>query len=138
MSGRPEDPELRARFQELKQLDAGQAPSFAELMARAQGEAAGAAGRQPRRWQMLAGQHQRTRPWLRRYGWAGGLAAAAAIAALIVIPRTRSNEDAFVQAVQSFQSNPALAGWRAPTDALLDLPGGGLMSTIPRVSSVQQ
>jgi hypothetical protein len=123
------DPELRARFQELRRLDAGRAPSFAGAMARAQAEIDAAPGRAP------LGARRVT---LRRYRWAGGLAAAAAIAALIMIPRVRSNEDAFVQAVQSFQTDPALGAWRSPTDGLLKLPGNQLISTIPRVGTTQQ
>ena len=41
MSDRQQDPELRTRFAELKRLDASRAPSFADVMARAQAEALG-------------------------------------------------------------------------------------------------
>ena len=129
MSDRPQDPELRARFAELRQMDASRAPSFADVMARAQAEATHAAGSTPRR---------ETRVTLRRFGWLGGLAAAATIAALIVIPRARSREDAFEQAVQAFHANPALGAWRSPTDGLLNLPGSQLISTIPSVGTRQQ
>jgi ferric-dicitrate binding protein FerR (iron transport regulator) len=129
MSDQQQDPELRARFEELRRVDASRAPSFADVMARAQAEATGAAGFTARR---------ESRVTLRRLGWAGGLAAAAAIAALIVIPRAGSDEQAFEQAVQAFQANPALGGWRSPTDGLLNLPGSRLISTIPSVGTGQQ
>jgi anti-sigma factor RsiW len=120
MSDLQRDPELRARFAELKRVDASKAPAFADVMAGVQEEAA-AISQKPK---VLT---------IRRVRWASVLAAAAAIAALIVLPRTNSNEAAFEQAVQAFSSNPALGGWRSPTDGLLNVPGSQLISTIPTV-----
>ena len=74
---------------------------------------------------------------LRRVLYAGGLAAAAMIAALLVVPRARSNDDDFERAVRAFQSDPALGAWQSPTDALLDVPGSQLISTVPRVGTPQ-
>ena len=129
MSDRQQDPELHARFEEQKRVDASQATSFATVMARVQEDLALEADstivRNPRvRW--------------RRYGLTGALAAAAAIAALIVIPRANAGDDAFEQAVRSFQTDPALGAWRSPTDGLLQLPGNQLMTSIPRVGTGQQ
>ena len=120
MSDLQRDPELRARFAELKRVDASKAPAFADVMAGVQEEAA-TISQKPK---VLT---------IRRVRWASVLAAAAAIAALIVLPRTNSNEAAFEQAVQAFSSNPALGGWRSPTDGLLNVPGSQLISTIPTV-----
>jgi hypothetical protein len=61
-----------------------------------------------------------------------------AITALIVIPRMSSGDDAFEQAVRSFQSDPALGAWQSPTDGLLNLPGDRLLSTIPNVGTEPQ
>lgn len=128
MSDLPPDPELRALFEAQRHDEASYAPSFAEMMARAQAEAATAA--------VSPGlPTQRTR-W-RRYR-TGALAAAAAIAALIVIPRVRSGDDAFEQAVRAFQSNPALGAWQSPTDGLLNLPGDRLLSTVPTMGTETQ
>ena len=129
MSDRQQEPELRARFEEQKRVDASQTPSFATVMARVQEDLAHDAGativRNPGvRW--------------RRFGLTGALAAAAAIAALIVIPRANSSDDAFEQAVRAFQTDPALGAWRSPTDGLLQLPGHQLMTSIPRVGTGQQ
>ena len=129
MSDRQQDPELRARFEEQKRVDASQAPSFATVMARVREDLAHDADsttvRDPRvRW--------------RRYGLTGALAAAAAIAALVVIPRVGGGDDAFEQAVRAFRTDPALGGWRSPTDGLLQLPGNQLMTSIPRVGTGQQ
>ncbi|MGH7552085.1 MAG: hypothetical protein ACREMQ_03555 [Longimicrobiales bacterium] len=129
MSDRQQDPELRARFEELRRVDASLAPSFSDVMARARAEAASNAGTTSRRLSTVT---------LQRFGWAGGLAAAATIAALIVIPRIQSREDAFVQAVQAFHANPALGGWRSPTDGLLELPGSRLISTVPSLGTGHQ
>ncbi|HSL70955.1 MAG TPA: hypothetical protein VK864_11985 [Longimicrobiales bacterium] len=123
MSDRPQDPELRARFAELRRQDASRAPAFADVMARARAGAAPDSGARFRRPSVT----------LRRLGWAGGLAAAAAIASLIVMPRVRSQDDAFERAVRSFQTSPALGAWRSPTDRLLDLPGSHLISTMPAI-----
>jgi hypothetical protein len=125
MSDRPQDPELRERFEEVKRIDASRAPTFADVVARAKAEIARDADAVARR---------PVRVRLQRFGWAAGLAAAAAIASLIMIPRARAREAAFEQAVQAFHANPALGAWRSPTDRLLDLPGSRLMSTIPSVS----
>jgi hypothetical protein len=129
MSDRPQDPELRERFAELKRLEARSAPPFAGVMAQANAEATRGADSLQWRASVRA---------IRRVGWFTGLAAAAAIAALIVVPRVHSGEDEFEQAVRAFQANPALGAWRSPTDGLLNLPGSQLMSSIPRVGTGQQ
>jgi len=120
-----QDPELSARFAAQRRVDAGQAPSFADMMARAQESAESASPADRRGWPR------------RRYAWTGAVAAAAAIVALIMVPRTRAGDDAFEQAVRDFQSDPALGAWQSPTDGLLDLPGDGLLTTIPSVGTVQ-
>jgi ferric-dicitrate binding protein FerR (iron transport regulator) len=126
MTGHPQDPELRAFFEAQRHDDASHAPSFAAMMARAGTQTATASAALPARW---------TRR--RRYR-VGTLAAAAAIAALIVTPRIRSGDDAFEQAVRSFQSDPALGAWQSPTSGLLSLPGDRLLSTIPTVGAGPQ
>jgi predicted amidophosphoribosyltransferase len=129
MIDRQQEPELHAQFELQKRVDAQAAPSFADVMARAQAEAT-------RDAVTVVPIHSRV--VLRRFGWATGLAAAAAIAALIVVPRVRSNDAQFEQAVEAFSTNPALGGWRSPTDGLLNLPGSQLISTVPSVGTRQQ
>jgi hypothetical protein len=129
MNDRPQDPELRERFAELKRVEARSAPPFAGVLARAHAEAAH--GGDALQWRASVRA-------IRRVGWFTGLAAAAAIAALIAIPRAHSGQDEFEQAVRAFQANPALGAWRSPTDGLLNLPGSQLISTIPRVGNGQQ
>jgi hypothetical protein len=126
MNDRPQDAELRARFDAQRRAEANRAPSFAAMMARTR---AGAADAAPA---MAAREHR-----LRRFLYASGLAAAAVIAALLVVPRPRSSEDAFEQAVRAFQTDPALGAWRSPTDGLLDVPGSQLISTVPSVGTRQ-
>jgi ferric-dicitrate binding protein FerR (iron transport regulator) len=128
MSDLHPDPELRALFEAQRHDDASHAPSFEEMMARAQAEAVTAA--------VPTALPTPRKRWRRE--WAGGLAAAAAIAALIVIPRMRSGDDAFEQAVRAFQSNPALGAWQSPTDGLLTLPGDRLLSTVPTMGTETQ
>jgi hypothetical protein len=126
MTDRPQDTELRARFAAQRAAEAQQAPSFASTMARAR---AGATDAAP-----AISPHTLR---LRRFVYSAGLAAAAVIAALLVIPRPQSSEDAFEQAVRAFQSNPATGAWQSPTDGLLNVPGSQLITTVPRVGTQQ-
>jgi hypothetical protein len=119
MTDRPQDAELHARFAAQRRVDAGQAPEFATLLERARAEAPAAPASAPLTLKR------------RRWAYAGGLAAAAIIAALLAIPRTRSTEAAFEAAVRAYQNGPALGAWQSPTDALLDVPGSQLISTVP-------
>jgi hypothetical protein len=123
MSDRQQETELRARFDAQRHADAKETPSFADMMARARAKTVDVVPIATRKWK------------LRRLAYAGTLAAAAAIAALIVIPRTASNEDEFEDAVRAYQRGPALGGWQSPTDGLLNLPGSQLMSTVPSVGT---
>lgn len=124
MSDRPQDSDLRAHFEAQRRADAGEAPPFARMAARARAEAANAAPTIATR-----------RPGQRRLMYASGLAAAAAVAAILILPLSPSSEDAFEQAVRAFQSDPALGAWRSPTDGLLHVPGSELMSTVPSVGA---
>lgn len=119
MSNLPQDPELRARFQAQRAADAGRTPDFTAMLAQAQADAG------------VRGTLRRRR--VRRMLYASGLAAAAVIAALLVIPRGPSGEDAFERAVRAYQNGPAMGAWRSPTDILLDVPGSALISTVPGV-----
>jgi hypothetical protein len=123
MSDRQQDTDLRARFEVLRRADAKETPSFADMMARARAEAVDVVPIATRRWK------------LRRIVYAGSLAAAAAIAALLVIPRTPSNEDAFEDAVRAYQTGSASGAWQSPTDGLLNVPGSQLMSTVPSLGT---
>jgi hypothetical protein len=141
MNDRSQDTGLRALFEAQRRDDASQAPSFAEMMARAKDEAASAEMMARAQEEAAIGAAPAKMPTLRtrwRREWTGGLAAAAAITALIVIPRMSSGDDAFEQAVRSFQSDPALGAWQSPTDGLLNLPGDRLLSTIPNVGTEPQ
>ena len=122
MSDRPQDTELRARFAAQRRADASDAPSFADMRARAQAAAADAAPASTVR-----------RLKLRRFIYVSGLAAAAAIGALLIVPRSRTSEDAFEQAVRAYQRGPASGAWQSPTDGLLNVPGSQLISTVPKV-----
>jgi hypothetical protein len=127
MSDELRDSELRARFDVLKRIDAERAPAFTDIMARARSELADVTTAR-NEWTLLA----------RRYGWLGGLAAAAVIVALVALPRRESQEAAFERAVRAFHSDSALGAWRSPTDGLLDLPGGRLIATTPSISTIRQ
>jgi hypothetical protein len=125
MSDRQQETDLRARFDAQRRADAQDAPAFADVMARARAEAASAPVATSPRW------HRH------RTLYISTLAAAAAIAALIVVPRVTSNEDAFEQAVRAYESGAAAGAWRSPTDGLLNVPGSQLMTTMPNVGITQ-
>ena len=115
------DNDLRAHFDAQRRTDSTEAPSFTAVMERARAAAPHAPP-----------MH---RPKGRRLMYFGGLSAAAAIAALLMIPGMRSNDDAFEQAVLDFQSDPASGAWRSPTDALLNVPGSRMISTVPSIGT---
>ena len=125
MSDRQQDTDLRARFEAQRDADAKETPSFASMMERVRAEADVVP--------IATRRHN-----VRRLVYAGSLAAAAAIAALIVIPRSPSSEDEFEQAVRAYRSSPALGGWQSPTDGLLNVPGSQLMSNVPSVGIEQR
>jgi ferric-dicitrate binding protein FerR (iron transport regulator) len=125
MTERREDPGLRALFEAQRREDAQHTPAFADIMARVRAdEDARATTKQP-----IRVGHRRE--------WIGALVAAAAIAAVIVIPRVNDGGDAFEQAVRAFGSDPALGAWQSPTDGLLNLPGDRLLTTIPAIGAEQ-
>lgn len=124
MDDRQQDTELRAHFDAQRRADASEAPSFAAMIGRARAEAAHVSPAAPRNLGM------------RRVAYVGGLAAAAAIGALLMMPRSPSSEDAFEQTVREFQSNPASGAWQSPTDGLLNIPGSQLITTVPGVGTL--
>ena len=119
MSEQQEDRELRAVFEAQRRVDAVEAPPFAAVVSRA--EATSPHMAVPRRVRS------------RKLVYFGGLSAAAAVAALLMVPGMRSGDDAFEQAVRDFQADPASGAWRSPTDALLNVPGSQLISTVPGI-----
>jgi hypothetical protein len=71
----------------------------------------------------------------RRLAWGGSLLAAACAATLLLIQIPDRGDAEFERVVQSFASDPATGAWRSPTDALLDLPGAEILSTVPNIGS---
>jgi len=69
----------------------------------------------------------------RRLAWGGSLLAAACAATLLFIQLPESPDAEFERVVQSFSSDPASGAWISPTDALLDLPGAEILSTVPSI-----
>lgn len=119
MNDHKQDSDLRAQFDTQRCEDAKNAPSFAVMISRANAAV------------------PRTARVGHRREWLGGLAAAAVIAAVIVIPRTRDGDRSFEEAVRAFSDDPALGAWQSPTDALLRSPGDGLLTTIPSIGGTQ-
>jgi ferric-dicitrate binding protein FerR (iron transport regulator) len=152
MTERREDPELRALFDAQRRDDAQHVPAFADIMARARADdmarahaedaarATTDAARVTTDAARATTDGATTKQPIRvghRRGWIGALAAAAAIAAVIFIPRVNDGGDAFEQAVRAFGRDPALGAWQSPTDGLLNLPGGRLLTTIPAIGAEQ-
>ena len=128
MNDRQQDADLRARFQAQREAEVKEAPSFADMMARARTQAAHAV--------ITPFRAPRTTIF-RRIAYAGGLAAAAVIGGLLMV-NPRSNEDAFEQAVANYQSGAALGAWQSPTDGLLNVPGSQLITNVPSVGTGAQ
>lgn len=126
MTKQPQDPDLRALFQALREEDERRAPSFHRLFSEAQDRA-----EEPEASQ--AHGKSRTVHLRRRLAWGGSLLAAAAAAAIWILPGGGTSDAEFVMAVSTFSSNPAAGAWRSPTDALLDLPGSEVLSTLPKL-----
>ena len=126
MTNQPSDPELRELFQELRATDERRAPAFREMVAggreeSVQGEVGG-----DMEW-------RRVRRARRRVAWGGSLLAAAAAAIVLLLPSRGTSEAEFERAVRSYSASSAGGAWRSPTDALLDLPGSEVLTTLPRV-----
>jgi hypothetical protein len=113
----PSDDEIRARFQGLKRdVEQGGVPDFREMVARARAEAPPDAAPERRRW-LIAG------------GWAG--AAAAAAVAGVLLTRGPSAEDLEFERMVA-----AYAAWSSPTDALLEVPGNEMLSSVPSLGGL--
>lgn len=126
MTNQPQDPDLRALFKVLREEDERWAPSFQRLFSEAQDRA-----EEPEAPQ-AHGEARRVH-LRRRLAWGGSLLAAAAAAAIWILPGGGTSDAEFVMAVSTFSSNPAAGAWRSPTDALLELPGTKVLSTLPKL-----
>ena len=132
-----EDQELRGLFRDLKKKDGERVPDFGTLMARAREEASRSGlevhtGGGGTRHILEMDVFHFTR---RRAAWGGSLLAAAAAAVLLLVQGPGTTDSQFVQAVQAYSSDPALGAWTSPTDALLELPGGEILSTVPSIGT---
>jgi hypothetical protein len=139
------DPDLRDLFQEFRAEDRQLAPEFSRLMDRAKTEAGGV-GQQDREGvrtipgirvgDRIRGAATSAEAWVRfhrRWIWSGGLAAAAAVTALLLTgPPARTDAD-FERVVSSYATDPAMGAWTSPTDGLLQVPGTDLLRTVPRI-----
>jgi ferric-dicitrate binding protein FerR (iron transport regulator) len=126
MTNQPPDPDLRELFQELRARDERRAPGFREMLAGARQEALEGKTGEDMEW-------HRGRRIRRRVAWGGSLLAAAAAAIVLLLPGRGTSEAAFERAVRSYSASSAGGAWRSPTDALLDLPGSEVLTTLPRV-----
>jgi hypothetical protein len=119
VTDRPDDHEIREHFARLRsETEAGSVPDFRALLDRARARDVVPL---PRRGSG-------------RVFWAGGLAGAAVAAALaaLLLTRERPDPDAEFERLVSAYASDATA-WRSPTDALLDVPGSGLVRSLPSV-----
>ena len=140
MSSQPADRDLRELFQELREEDRAQAPDFQEMMARVRRGEIPLPILHRTSWKCRPGLSP-TAGWrpsprmMRRLAWGGSVLAAACAATVLLIQFPNNPDAEFERVVQSFSSDPASGAWRSPTDALLDLPGGEILSTIPSIGS---
>ncbi len=133
MSDPRPDADLRNGFQQLRSEDRAAAPDFARVMERVRDDLASGGARTGASTDRGRGGHG---SWRRRSRWmvAGGtLAAAAALAAFLLFnPEARADRE-FERTVATFTT--AVAGWRSPTDVLLDFPGSELTRSVPRIGN---
>jgi hypothetical protein len=126
------DADLRDRFQQLRSEDRAAAPDFTAMLERVREDLAGGDARSS-----MSTERGRAGLvwWRRRSRWllAGGTLAAAALAAFLLFnPEARADREV-ERTVETFTT--AVAGWRSPTDALLDFPGSEMTRSVPRVGS---
>jgi len=123
-----EDQDLHGVFRDLREQDRKKVPDFRTLMARAHREAS----RSELKIQTGSGV---THHISRRLAWGGSLLAAAAAAALLLVQVPGTSDSEFERVVSAFSANPASGAWKSPTDALLDVPGTEILSTVPSIGS---
>lgn len=133
--------ELKRLFQEMRALDEARAPSFAEMMERLRRQSPKGLADEPESSPELRSRDRIPtfgdgRAW-RRLGWAGGLLAAAAVAAILLHLPGGGADARFVDAVQSFSVSPAGGAWRSPTDGLLRIPGQAMLNTLPSIGGAR-
>ncbi len=130
---------LQELFGELRAEDSTKTPDFHAMMAQVradiggteEAEASGVVNIHSR-------QSERSRAGARgirtlRWTWLGGVLAAAVIATVMLVGRDEISDQGFEDLVNSFTSDPALGAWKSPTDALLELPGREIVTTVPRI-----
>jgi hypothetical protein len=126
MTKQPRDPDLRALFQALREEDELRVPEFDRLFSQARHA-------EKQEELSLGSGRDRGTQLRRRLAWGGSLLAAAAAAMIVLLPDSGTSDADFVLAVSTFSSNPAAGAWRSPTDALLDVPGSKVLSTLPKL-----
>lgn len=139
MTLEPKDRDLRELFQELRREDLQRTPAFQESMAEAREGAAASGPLSSRTSPAPAGSRVSRGPWRilaapgtpLRLLWKGGLLAAAAVAALLLVRSPGTSEAEFERVVRTFSTDPATGAWKSPTDDLLKLPGLNLLSSVP-------
>ena len=123
-----EDQDLQGVFRDLQDQDRKKVPEFRTLMARARQEASGS-----EREIHLGSRWTRRLP--RRLAWGGSLLATAAAAVLLLVQIPGASDSEFERVVNAFSADPASGAWKSPTDALLDVPGVEILSTLPSLGS---
>lgn len=105
----PREAELRRTFAARKRRDEDAAPGFERLLSRPAGARSG-------RW------------WQAPPAWA----AAALLLALIALGIVWRVQPGAAPRALAIPGQPTLATWKAPTDFLLNVPGGELLNSTPR------
>lgn len=133
------DRDLQELFAELREEDRNLTPDFQSMMARVRADmAAEDEAEASEVVNIQSKMRERSRAGARgtravRWTWMGGVLAAAAIAGVIMMGQGTISDQGFEDLVNSYSSDPALGAWRSPTDALLELPGREIVTTIPKV-----
>lgn len=127
----PDDRDLHEAFAALRESDDTRTPDSGSVMARARAEAA-----RVRQSDERADPSSPAAPARRRLNWAVpglSVAMAAAVATLILVDRHDEGAD-FDRVVEAWVESGA--GWSAPTDDLLRMPGDEILRTVPRIGGI--
>ena len=131
MSEQRIDDGLRDRFHELRATteQPGRVPEF-----RAVYDLADTKARARPSLEVIDGAAYSRRQIVRMGAWASA-AIAAAVAGLILVERTPSEDEQFARLVAAYTSETAAGAWRSPTAGLLDVPGMDLVRSVPSIGA---
>lgn len=129
-----EDERLRERFQALRAETRGSAdtPDFDSMMDEAMRRTGERRGLEVVAGGASKGRSPGRRRLMRASAWTSA-ALAAAVAGLLIVDRAPSGEEDFERLVATYANELGGTTWSSPTSGLLEVPGSGLMRSVPSI-----